>query len=260
MPAGGSGRATSLAETLAAAGHVVDLAPGALPRRGARAGRRCAAGPLRRALTSPMPIDVHHEVYGPADAPAVVLELARRHARDVGSPARRPRRLPRRAVRPARPRRLAGAGRPQRDRRSGRRPGTALLDRLEIARASLVGVSLGGMVSLWTAAHHPDRVERLAPVLHVGPARPAADVARPHRDGEAEGTGALADAVVGRWFTPAFAAREPDYVAGMRDTIAATPAAGYASCAHAIETITRARRAAAVYRADARRRRQPMIR
>src|SRR4029079_761840 len=35
----------------------------------------------------------------------------------------------------------------------------ALLDRLAVARAHLVGLSLGGMVSLWVAAHHPSRVD-----------------------------------------------------------------------------------------------------
>src|SRR5689334_5888126 len=31
----------------------------------------------------------------------------------------------------------------------------ALLDRLELPRVNLCGVSIGGMLSLWTAAHHP---------------------------------------------------------------------------------------------------------
>jgi pimeloyl-ACP methyl ester carboxylesterase len=38
----------------------------------------------------------------------------------------------------------------------------ALLDALELPRVQLVGASLGGAVSLVTAARHPDRVERLA--------------------------------------------------------------------------------------------------
>src|SRR5947208_2797076 len=32
----------------------------------------------------------------------------------------------------------------------------ALLDRLEISRASLCGVSIGGMTSIWVAAHAPE--------------------------------------------------------------------------------------------------------
>jgi 3-oxoadipate enol-lactonase len=184
-----------------------------------------------------MPIDVHHEVSGSADAPVVVL------SNSLGSTlAMWDRQLDAladyRVVRydlrghggspvPAGPSAIADLGGDL----------VALLDRLEIGRASLVGVSLGGMVSLWTAAHHPDRVERLVPCFtsaQLGPPQMWRDRIATV---QAEGTGALADAVIGRWFTPAFAAREPDYVAGMRDTIAATSAAGYASCAHAIETM-----------------------
>ena len=37
----------------------------------------------------------------------------------------------------------------------------ALMDRLEIERASLCGVSIGAMTSIWVAAHAPERVHRL---------------------------------------------------------------------------------------------------
>jgi 3-oxoadipate enol-lactonase len=40
--------------------------------------------------------------------------------------------------------------------------------------------------------------------------------------------------VVARWFTPAFAAAEPDVVAGIRGQLAATPPEGYAGCCEAI--------------------------
>jgi 2-hydroxy-6-oxonona-2,4-dienedioate hydrolase len=37
----------------------------------------------------------------------------------------------------------------------------ALLDALDIDKAHLSGESLGGWVAAWTAAHHPDRIDRL---------------------------------------------------------------------------------------------------
>lgn len=46
----------------------------------------------------------------------------------------------------------------------------AALDRLQVPSATWVGNSLGGAVSLWTALHHPARVERLVlinPASHV---------------------------------------------------------------------------------------------
>jgi 3-oxoadipate enol-lactonase len=113
----------------------------------------------------------------------------------------------------------------------------ALLDDLGVERASLVGVSIGGMISLWTAAHHPERIRRLVPAFTsalMGPPEAWRERAALVR---AEGTGAVADAVIGRWFTPAFAAREPELVRAFRDTIARTPAEGYASLCHAIETM-----------------------
>lgn len=110
----------------------------------------------------------------------------------------------------------------------------ALLDDLGLGRVSYAGLSLGGMVGMWLAAYAPERVERLAllctsPLL--GPAegwRERAETVRRH------GTGAVADAVVSRWFTPAFAATRPEVVAAHRAMLAATPAAGYAACCEAI--------------------------
>jgi 3-oxoadipate enol-lactonase len=111
----------------------------------------------------------------------------------------------------------------------------ALLDRIGAARAHLCGTSLGGMVSLWTAAHHPGRVERLVlccTSAQLGPPeiwRQRAELVR------ASGIAAVADAALERWFTPAARAGRPELVAAMRATLAATPAAGYAECCGALE-------------------------
>jgi 3-oxoadipate enol-lactonase len=110
----------------------------------------------------------------------------------------------------------------------------ALLDRTGIARASLFGVSLGGMVSMWVAAHAPERVDRLilcSTSAVMGPPESWTERAALVRR---EGTAAVADAVVARWFTRAFAAAQPDVVARIRGQLAATPAEGYAGCCEAI--------------------------
>lgn len=110
----------------------------------------------------------------------------------------------------------------------------ATLDALGVERFSPCGVSLGGSVALWLATSAPERVER--PVVcfssaHYGGREGWLERAATVR---AEGAGAVAEAVVGRWFTPEFAAREPETVARMREMIAATPAAGYAACCEAL--------------------------
>jgi 3-oxoadipate enol-lactonase len=110
----------------------------------------------------------------------------------------------------------------------------AILDRLEVTRAHLCGLSLGGQVVMWIAAHAPDRVDRLVlccTSAWFGPPEPWLERAETVR---AHGTGAVARAVVGRWFTPGFAAANPAMVEQTRAMIAATPPEGYASCCEAV--------------------------
>jgi 3-oxoadipate enol-lactonase len=110
----------------------------------------------------------------------------------------------------------------------------ALLDRLGIERASLCGLSIGGMISMWVAAHAPERVERLvlwSTSAKLGPRESWLERAAIVR---ADGIEAIADAVLGRWFTPAFAQAHPEVIERMRATLIATPREGYAACCEAI--------------------------
>jgi 3-oxoadipate enol-lactonase len=110
----------------------------------------------------------------------------------------------------------------------------ALLDGLGIDRVSLCGLSLGGMVGMWLAAHAPERVERLALVSTsalLGPPELWAERAAVAR---AKGTAALAETAAARWFTPAFRRREPEIVDGILATLATIPGEGYAGCCEAI--------------------------
>ena len=109
-----------------------------------------------------------------------------------------------------------------------------LLDRLEIERAVLCGLSIGGMISMWVAAHAPERVERMVLCCTsalLGPPEGWHERAAVVR---ASGVEAIADAVLERWFTPAFREAHPDVLAGMRRILAATPREGYAGCCEAI--------------------------
>jgi 3-oxoadipate enol-lactonase len=113
----------------------------------------------------------------------------------------------------------------------------ALLDRNDIERASLCGVSLGGMVSMWVAAHAPERIDRLvlcSTSAIMGPPESWTERAALVRR---EGVVAVADTVVARWFTPAFTAAVPEVVARVRDQLASTPAEGYAGCCEAIRAM-----------------------
>jgi 3-oxoadipate enol-lactonase len=110
----------------------------------------------------------------------------------------------------------------------------ALLDRLGIERASLCGLSIGGMISMWVAAHAPERVRRLVlccTSAQLGPRESWLERAAIVR---ADGVQAVADAVLERWFTPGFTRANPEVIERMRAQLIATPREGYAGCCEAI--------------------------
>jgi 3-oxoadipate enol-lactonase len=114
----------------------------------------------------------------------------------------------------------------------------ALLDRLDLERVSYCGLSLGGMVGMWLAANAPERIERLV-LICTAPCLPPA-AAWFERAAVVRNAGtpeAVADAVLGRWFTAGYAAAHPDVVARHRAMIASTPAEGYAGCCEAIAVL-----------------------
>ena len=110
----------------------------------------------------------------------------------------------------------------------------ALLDRLDVPTAHVVGLSIGGMTALRLAVREPGRVSTLAVLCssaYTGNEQSWRERAHTVRT---EGTGTIADAVISRWFTPGYAAAHPDLVARLRATFAAHPDEGYASCCAAI--------------------------
>lgn len=109
-----------------------------------------------------------------------------------------------------------------------------LLDRLDVERAHLVGLSLGGMVSMQLAVSAPERVDRMVLCCTSAYLPPAAKWHARAATVRADGMGAVCDAVVDRWLTPAFAAASPALVRDLRAMVEATPAEGYASCCEAI--------------------------
>ncbi|WEH38635.1 alpha/beta fold hydrolase [Streptomyces sp. AM 2-1-1] len=104
----------------------------------------------------------------------------------------------------------------------------SLADTLALRRFSYAGVSLGGAVGLWLAAHHPERVDRLAVVCssaRFGDPRAWRDRAARVR---ARGTGPVADGAAARWFTPGFT------VPALLDDLRAADPGAYAACCDAL--------------------------
>jgi len=110
-----------------------------------------------------------------------------------------------------------------------------LLNELLVEKASYVGISLGGAVGLWLAENAPDRFHRFA--LFCPPAYPAAgaqtwiDRAAQVRS---EGTQAIVEPTLARWFLPEYAEAHPDEVEVIRQQLLNTSDEGYAACCEAL--------------------------
>ena len=109
----------------------------------------------------------------------------------------------------------------------------ALMDHLETERASLAGLSLGGMVSMWVAAHAPERVDQLVLCCtspHLPPSETWAQRAALVR---AQGTDPLLPLLGGRWFA-AGAQADPALLELTARMLGSVDPEGYARCCEAI--------------------------
>lgn len=181
-------------------------------------------------------VDVHVEATGPDDAPVVVLSGSLGSTLAMWDPQ-----VPALAERfrvvrydhrghgkspvPPGPYELADLGEDV----------VALLDRLGVARAHFAGLSLGGFVGMWLAAHRPERVDRLALMCTSAFMGPPGNWAARAATVRAEGTVAISETVVSRWLTSSFAAANPAAVTYLQEMVTATPDTGYAECCGAIE-------------------------
>jgi 3-oxoadipate enol-lactonase len=171
-----------------------------------------------------------HDVQGPGDAPVLVLPCSLGTSRELWDAALYADRF--------RVLRYEHRGHGESDVPRGpysmeelARDALELLDGLGVEHASWIGVSLGGMVGMWLAAHVPERLDRI--VLACTSARmPAPEAYRERAVAVREqGLEPLADAVVSGWFTP----EAPDELSRrFRAILVATPAEGYAGCCEAL--------------------------
>jgi 3-oxoadipate enol-lactonase len=109
-----------------------------------------------------------------------------------------------------------------------------LLDSLGIDRVAYCGISLGGMIGIWLAAHVPDRITALGLVCTSAYLPPASAWLARAEQVRTAGLASVADRVIGRWFTPEYAAAAPDVVDGFRAEFERTDPGGYAGCCAAI--------------------------
>ncbi len=110
----------------------------------------------------------------------------------------------------------------------------AVLDSLGIERAAYCGVSLGGMIGMWIASRHPDRITALGLICTSAWLPPASAWLARAGAVRSGGMAPVVDQVVARWFTPAYAARAPGVRAAFADGLGRTDPEGYAACCEAI--------------------------
>ena len=180
---------------------------------------------------------LHNEVHGPADAPVLVLSSSLGTTGEMWQPQVGPlgehfrivtydMRGHGRSPAPPEPYDIADLGGDV----------VELLDLLGFERCHFCGLSIGGMIGLWLAAHAPERIDRLVVCCtsaHLPPAEAWRERAETVR--AAGSTEPIADLVLGRWLTPQFAQDHPEVRDRLRAMLVAADAEGYAACCGAIE-------------------------
>jgi 3-oxoadipate enol-lactonase len=109
-----------------------------------------------------------------------------------------------------------------------------IADALSLDTFHYCGLSIGGLIGQWLGLNAGTRLRSLtlcntgAKISEVERWNERIDIAR------TQGMPALVDAVIDRWFTPAFIAAHPDAIERARRWLLATDAGGYAGCCAAI--------------------------
>jgi 3-oxoadipate enol-lactonase len=114
------------------------------------------------------------------------------------------------------------------------RDALALLDHLRVERAHVCGLSLGGVIALWLAAHHGERVDRAVfanTAARIGTAEGWGARIEALRAG---GMAAMRDTVVARFLGPAFRARHPATARLIGDMLEHTDPATYIGACEAL--------------------------
>ncbi len=122
---------------------------------------------------------------------------------------------------------LSELGPDRRDMADYARDLSDLLDRLAVRRATVVGLSMGGLIAQELYRQRPQLVAAL--VLTDTAAKIGSDESWDARiaDVERGGIEAIADSVLERWFTADFRVRRRDELIGWRTMLTRTPRQGY---------------------------------
>ena len=113
------------------------------------------------------------------------------------------------------------------------RDALAIANALDIERFAFCGLSLGGMIAQWLAVNARERLDAVV-LANTSPRPDAQGMELRRKTVLQSGIGAVADTVMGRFFSPRMLEDNPPAVAGSRRTLLATSPAGYAACCAAV--------------------------
>src|SRR5580693_2209455 len=109
----------------------------------------------------------------------------------------------------------------------------AVIDELGIEKFAFCGLSMGGMIGQWLAASTPDRIIQLV-LANTSPRMDSSAMESRRLMVLESGMAAIADAVMGRFFSPETLARHDVDAASVRRTLLNTDPRGYSGCCAAI--------------------------
>jgi 3-oxoadipate enol-lactonase len=109
-----------------------------------------------------------------------------------------------------------------------------LMDALGIAKAHLVGLSMGGMVCQFVGANHPDRVLSLSLCDTASEMPPRTMWEERFATARTQGLEGLVQNTIKRWFVSSFTAAQPEKIAAVRAMILGTAVEGYIGCGSAV--------------------------
>ena len=109
-----------------------------------------------------------------------------------------------------------------------------LLNFLNIDRAHICGISLGGMTAMWLAIHAPERVNRIVPCNTAARLGTVEGWNSRIETVRAGGMASIADGTMERWFSDGYRTKHKMQVATTRQMFVQTYAPGYMSCCAAL--------------------------
>ncbi|MFT0852008.1 3-oxoadipate enol-lactonase [Achromobacter sp. F4_2707] len=115
----------------------------------------------------------------------------------------------------------------------------SIMDALNVDKAAICGVSMGGHTALWLAANAAERFTGIAvcnSAAKIGTAEAWGARAATVRESGKDAMQALAASSPERWFSANFINAEPDLVARAQAWIASINPEGYAACCEALAT------------------------